>query len=134
LPITPKFKANLIGRYTFNLDGMDAYFQTAIVHVGERTSDLRTLESQLLGNLPAYTTVDFTTGIHKNSWSVDFYLEERVRHAREQVVALHRMHRDGMRCPGSRSAISERSGVHHSRCAADHRRALHAGLRLISAS
>jgi len=75
LPITPKFKANLIGRYTFNLDGMDAYFQTAIVHVGERTSDLRTLESQLLGNLPAYTTVDFTTGIHKNSWSVDFYLE-----------------------------------------------------------
>jgi iron complex outermembrane receptor protein len=75
LPITPKIKANLIGRYTFVVGGMDSYFQSAIVHVGERTSDLRTLESQLLGTLPAYTTVDFSTGIHKNSWSIDAYLK-----------------------------------------------------------
>ncbi len=75
LPVTPKVKANLIGRYNFNVGGMDAYFQTAIVHVGQRTADLRIAERGLLGNLPAYTTVDFSAGIKKNSWALDAFLE-----------------------------------------------------------
>jgi iron complex outermembrane receptor protein len=75
LPITPKFKGDLIGRYNFTLDGMDAYFQTGIVHVGERTSSLVVQTAQELGKLPAYTTVDFSTGLHKNQWSLDFFLQ-----------------------------------------------------------
>jgi iron complex outermembrane receptor protein len=71
LPITPKIKANLIARDNFNVGSMDSYFQAAVVHVGERTSDLRIVQSQLLGNLPAYTTVDFSTGLHKDNWSLD---------------------------------------------------------------
>jgi outer membrane receptor protein involved in Fe transport len=74
LPVTPKFKGNLTARYTFSLGSFDAYVQGAVVHVGQRTSDLRLAEREILGNLPAYTTADFSAGIAKDNWSVDLFL------------------------------------------------------------
>ena len=74
LPVTPKFKANLIARYSFELGGFDAYVQGAVVHVGERESDLRLLERDILGKLPAYTTADFSAGIGKGNWSADVFV------------------------------------------------------------
>lgn len=74
LPVTPKFKGSLVTRYNFTLGGMDAYLQGAVVHVGERTSDLRLYERGILGKLPAYTTADFSAGIAKNSWSLDLFI------------------------------------------------------------
>jgi TonB dependent receptor. len=59
----------------FNLGGNDAYVQGAFVHVGERTTDLRAVESNLLGNLPSYNSVDISAGIQKNSWSVSVYID-----------------------------------------------------------
>ncbi len=75
LPITPKFKANLVARYGFDFQGMDAYVQGALVHVGERTSDLRLTERTLLGNLPAYTTFDLSFGIKRSNWALDAFIE-----------------------------------------------------------
>jgi outer membrane receptor protein involved in Fe transport len=75
LPITPKFKANLLARYNFDFRGLDAYVQLAGVHVGRRTSDLRVLQSSQLGDLPAYNTLDFSTGLHRNNWSLDAFIE-----------------------------------------------------------
>ncbi|OOG53309.1 TonB-dependent receptor [Rhodanobacter sp. C03] len=75
LPITPRFKGNLIARYAFNLGGDDAYVQGALVHVGERTTDLRAVENNLLGNLPSYNSMDISAGIQKNSWSVSVYID-----------------------------------------------------------
>ncbi|MEY2159008.1 MULTISPECIES: TonB-dependent receptor [unclassified Rhodanobacter] len=75
LPITPRFKANLVARYTFSLGGNDAFVQAAFVHVGRRTTDLRLLERSLLGNLPAYNSVDFSAGIQKGSWSLNAYVD-----------------------------------------------------------
>lgn len=75
LPITPRFKANLVARYTFNLGGNDAFVQAAFVHVGRRTTDLRLLERSLLGNLPAYNSVDLSAGIQKGSWSLNAYVD-----------------------------------------------------------
>jgi len=74
LPVTPKFKGNLIARYTFDLGENEAFIQGAVVHVGERRSDLRTFENSLVGNLPAYTTLDLSAGIHRGNWSVDMYV------------------------------------------------------------
>jgi len=74
LPVTPKFKGNLIARYTFDVGSGEAFVQGALVHVGQRRSDLRVLENGLVGNLDAYTTVDFSAGISRNSWSVDLYV------------------------------------------------------------
>ena len=75
LPVTPKFKADLIGRYNFNIGAMDAYVQAAMVHVGKRASDLRVLERQIKGDEPAYTSVDFSAGIRHHNWAVDAFLQ-----------------------------------------------------------
>jgi iron complex outermembrane receptor protein len=53
----------------------DAFVQGSLVHVGSRTTDLRLVERSLLGNLPAYNSVDFSAGIQKNSWSVNLYID-----------------------------------------------------------
>ena len=74
LPVTPKFKGNLIARYTFDVGQNEAFFQGALVHVGERRSDLRTIQNGLVGNLAAYTTLDLSAGISRGSWSVDMYI------------------------------------------------------------
>ncbi|HJW05168.1 MAG TPA: TonB-dependent receptor [Rhodanobacter sp.] len=74
LPVTPKFKGNLVARYTFDIGQNEAFVQGALVHVGERKSDLRLLENGLTGNLAAYTTMDLSAGFHKNGWTVDVYV------------------------------------------------------------
>ncbi len=75
LPVTPKFKGNLTARYNFEIGGLQAYFQGAVVHVGERTSDLRIAERDILGNLPSYSMLDLSTGIAKDSWSLDLFID-----------------------------------------------------------
>jgi outer membrane receptor protein involved in Fe transport len=74
LPITAKVKGNVTGRYTFDVGDYAWYLQGAVVHEGERKSDLRLTERGILGNLPAYTTVDLSAGFGKDSWKVDFYI------------------------------------------------------------
>ena len=75
LPITPKFKGNLTGRYTFDVGSYEAFFQASLIHVGDRTTDLRTAEGALLGNLDPYTLTDLSAGFKKNRWSLDFFLK-----------------------------------------------------------
>jgi outer membrane receptor protein involved in Fe transport len=74
LPVTPKFKGTLTARYNFNVGAMDAYWQVAGVHVGERRSDLRIAENDLFGNLDAYNVADLSFGFGRNSWNLDFYV------------------------------------------------------------
>jgi iron complex outermembrane recepter protein len=74
LPVTPKFKGNLTARYIFDIGGFEAYVQGAAVHVGERTSDLRIAEREILGDMPSYTTADFSAGIAKDSWALDLFV------------------------------------------------------------
>ena len=75
LPITPRFKGNLIARYTFSLGNSDAFVQGALVHVGTRTTDLRLVERNLLGNLPAYNSLDVSAGLRKDNWSINLYID-----------------------------------------------------------
>jgi outer membrane receptor protein involved in Fe transport len=74
LPITAKFKGNLTGRYNFDWGDYGAFLQGAVVHEGERKSDLRLIERDILGDLPAYTTLDLSAGFGKDNWKVDFYI------------------------------------------------------------
>jgi len=74
LPITPKFKYNLTARYTTNFGDYEAFGQVAVVHVGERTTTLPVAANALLGNMPAYTTADFSAGVKKHGMALDFYL------------------------------------------------------------
>jgi outer membrane receptor protein involved in Fe transport len=74
LPITAKVKGNLFGRYTFDWNEYTGYFQGAVVHEGERKSDLRLVQREILGDLPAYTTLDLSLGFGKDNWTLDFYV------------------------------------------------------------
>jgi outer membrane receptor protein involved in Fe transport len=74
LPVTPKFKGNLIGRYNFNVGNYDAFFQGAFVYVGDRESDLRILERGILGKLGSYEVFDMSAGFSRNNWTVSAYI------------------------------------------------------------
>ena len=74
LPITPHFKGNLVVRRTFDLGDNEAYVQGALVHVGNRTSDLRLVERSLFGDMPSYNLVNLSAGFQKGNWSVSAYL------------------------------------------------------------
>lgn len=73
LPVTAKFKANALARYEFPLGDLKAHVQGAMVYEGRRTTDLRTAESAIKGDLPSYTTFDFTAGVEKDQWSLELY-------------------------------------------------------------
>ena len=74
LPITPRFKGNLIAHYSFSVGSNDAFVQAALVHVGSRTTDLRLSERATLGNLPAYSSLDLSAGLQRNSWSINAFV------------------------------------------------------------
>ncbi|MDZ4814269.1 MAG: TonB-dependent receptor [Pseudomonadota bacterium] len=74
LPVTPKFKGNLLARYTADVGNYQIFGQGVAVHTGNRTSDLRTAENGILGNLDAYTTVDLSAGLGKDSWKLELYV------------------------------------------------------------
>ncbi len=75
LPVTPKFKGNLTGRYEFPLASFDAHLQASLVHVGRRWADLRLVERELLGELDAYTTLDLSTGVDNGTYSVELFVD-----------------------------------------------------------
>ncbi len=72
LPVTPDFKANLTARYQFALGTMDAHVQGAFVYVGDRQSDLRTFENDIVGELPSYTLANFSFGVGRDGSAVEF--------------------------------------------------------------
>ncbi|MFY2762881.1 TonB-dependent receptor [Arenimonas sp. MALMAid1274] len=75
LPITPKFKANVTARYTFDVGSFEAHVQGQLSHEGERRTDLRTAERLILGQLDEYSMLDLTAGFGRNNWNVDFYVK-----------------------------------------------------------
>ncbi len=75
LPITPKFKGNLTGRYTFDWGAGEGFVQGTAIHVGERSVDLRRTESSIIGGLDAYTLLDLSAGYKRDSWSIDLFLK-----------------------------------------------------------
>ena len=75
LPVTAEFKGNITGRYNFEIGSMEAYFQASLLHEGDRTSDLRTSEREILGDLPSYSMADLSFGLKRDNWALNFYLK-----------------------------------------------------------
>ena len=74
LPVTPRFKGTLTGRYNFPVLTYTGYVQGSVEYVGERSSDLRLLANEELGNEPAYATVDFAAGMQVNKLTAELYV------------------------------------------------------------
>jgi outer membrane receptor protein involved in Fe transport len=75
LPVQPKFKGNVIGRYEFAAGTQRAHVQGAWVYQGSAWSDLRTAERNLLGKQPSYSIVDFAGGIDNDSWGLELFVK-----------------------------------------------------------
>lgn len=75
LPLTAEVKTNLNARYTFDLAGYEAFWQATLFHVGDRTTDLRDAQAELMGQLDAYTTFDLSAGFGKDSWKFDVFIK-----------------------------------------------------------
>ena len=75
LPVTPKLKANMMARYVYPLANGDAYFQGVVVNQGSATSDVRSREAALLGDIKGYTTVDVAYGIDWPRFSAEVYID-----------------------------------------------------------
>ncbi|HEY6814197.1 MAG TPA: TonB-dependent receptor [Croceibacterium sp.] len=74
LPLTPKFKGNVIARYEFALGGMwDGHVQGAVSHLGSRRSDLRDIQNGIKGEFPAYTTADFSIGAAGGDYRIELF-------------------------------------------------------------
>jgi outer membrane receptor protein involved in Fe transport len=74
LPVAPQFKANLTSRYQFTVASLDAHFQGALIYVGDRQSDLRKFENDIVGELPAYTLTNFSVGVGSGNWQAELYV------------------------------------------------------------
>jgi len=74
LPLVPKFKGAAVARYEFPLSGTwDAHVQGALSHVGNRRSDLRTLQNGIKGMFDGYTTLDFSIGAENGRYRVELF-------------------------------------------------------------
>jgi outer membrane receptor protein involved in Fe transport len=82
----------LVGRYTFDLYGLEAYAQGALVYSSDTGIDLRAVEAAIIGRLPSYTLLDLSTGFNTGVFTVDFYLnnafDERALVARTTECAI----------------------------------------------
>ena len=75
LPVTPKFKGNVIARYNFPVGAFDAHVQAAATYQTKSWTDLRTVERGIIGRQNAYANVDLTAGAAKDSFTFEFYVK-----------------------------------------------------------
>jgi len=71
LPITPKFKGNVIGRYSFDeIKGWKPFGQASFVYQSKSTSNLRLDQAQIFGTQPAYGLLDLFGGATHDNMTV----------------------------------------------------------------
>jgi iron complex outermembrane receptor protein len=71
LPITPRFKGNVIARYSFDeVAGWKPFAQTSWVYQSQSTPTLKVYQAQIVGKQPAYGLVDFTAGATLNKSTI----------------------------------------------------------------
>ncbi len=74
LPVSSKFKGNLIVRYEWNTGEYRWHSQLAGVYQSNALSSLKLADEAIVGPSPGYGTVDLSLGAAKNSWSVDLFV------------------------------------------------------------
>jgi outer membrane receptor protein involved in Fe transport len=75
LPVTPRLKGNLTARYSFPIGGYDAFVQGSANHQSSASSVLSVADNQAIGNLPGFTTFDFSTGIGMHNWKLSAFVQ-----------------------------------------------------------
>jgi outer membrane receptor protein involved in Fe transport len=73
LPVAARFKGSAVARYEFPIGDWEGHVQGALSYVGNRRSDLRDLQNEIKGTLPAYTTADVSAGIRTGTYRVELF-------------------------------------------------------------
>jgi outer membrane receptor protein involved in Fe transport len=75
LPTAPKFKGNIVARYTFASTGTwSPYWQAAYVYQSQTSTTLIVPESNVIGMQPAYGLLDMTVGAENGKSTVQFFV------------------------------------------------------------
>jgi outer membrane receptor protein involved in Fe transport len=75
LPVTPKFKGNVVARYSFNLGRFDSHLQGAYAYSGSSSSDLNVARNAITGDLAAHSNIDVSAGIGQHHWSLELFVQ-----------------------------------------------------------
>lgn len=75
LPVTPKFKANAVARYSFEIGNFASYLQGTLVHQANSSFSLELDKNAIVGDTPAFTTFDLSLGTALDNWRVEVYVE-----------------------------------------------------------
>ena len=74
LPLTPRFKGNIVGRYEWEMGSGTAHMQLAGVYVGERNAVITAADVPKIGVLPSYFMLDAALGYAWNGMKVELYV------------------------------------------------------------
>ena len=85
LPVSSKFKGNLIARYEWNAGEYRAHAQVAGVYQSDALAALKTADQATVGTQPAYGTIDLASGVAKDSWSAELFVSN-VTDSRGQAI------------------------------------------------
>jgi iron complex outermembrane receptor protein len=75
LPVTAKFKGNVLARYNFVMGGFDSYLQGTLSHEGSRGSSLNVADNKIRGDVPSSNLVDLAAGIRRDNTSIDLFVK-----------------------------------------------------------
>jgi iron complex outermembrane receptor protein len=74
LPVAPKFKMNLVARYTFPLGSWEGFGQASGMYQTSTEPLLRRVDQVALGQLPPYALFDLSSGAEKNGLQLRFII------------------------------------------------------------
>jgi outer membrane receptor protein involved in Fe transport len=74
LPVVPKFKGNIVARYTFGAtSNVSPYAQAAYVYQSKTSPQLEQDIDQILGMMPAYGILDLAAGAAIENFNIELY-------------------------------------------------------------
>ncbi len=74
MPYVPKWQLTGIWRSNFELGSMPSFFQAAASYTGKRWNDLDTQNVPARQQMGAYTLVNLSAGMSKNSWTLSLFI------------------------------------------------------------
>ena len=74
LPVTPKFKGNVIARYAFALGEWEAHVQGAMVYQTKTAPLLRAVDQYVVGLQPAYALFDLSGGVARDNLAIQLVI------------------------------------------------------------
>jgi outer membrane receptor protein involved in Fe transport len=72
--VVPKYKANLTGRYRFDVGPYDAFLQAALMYQSSTRSALLSYDEAVLGDNGAYGLADLSAGFGDSKFSVQLFV------------------------------------------------------------